>query len=109
MSTNKDDFYYVVVEAGQEIASEQVPTNGKEWIVGEFEGDAPSSSDGYVALVWDYEGAGEEILALTYTSKPPKKLNKVITGDGVKKLALVFHNSGTFDLAMGGCYKAKEL
>lgn len=107
MSTRKDDTYYTSVTAGQEVISYQIPENGKEWILEDFIADAPSSSDGYVALVWDYDGTPEYII-VSYTSSH-RNLTKTVVGDGVKKLALVLHNSGDSSLIMGGSYKAKEL
>ncbi len=108
MAVTKDDAHYAEVSAGQEISSEQVPASGKEWIIGIFQADAPSSSDGWVALVWDYEGASEEFLTLTYTSTE-RVISRSVVGDGVKKLAIVLHNGDSDSLVMGGLYKVKEL
>jgi len=107
MSVRKDDSYYTSVTEGQELISYQVPANGKEWFIEEFIADAPSSSDGFVALVWDYDGTPEYIM-VSYTSTH-RPLSKSVVGDGTKKLALVLHNSGDSSLVMGGSYKAKEL
>lgn len=107
MATRKDDLYYTSVTEGQEVISYQVPGNGEQWILEEFIADAPSSSDGFVALVWDYDGTPEYIM-VSYTSVQ-RPLSKTIVGDGTKKLALVLHNGGDSALVMGGSYKAKEL
>jgi len=106
-SIRKDDSHYTEVEAGQEVYCYQVPGNGKEWILEEFIADAPSSSDGWVALIWDYDGT-QELIRASYTSVE-RKLSRTIVGDGVKKLALVLHNKGDSSLVMGGEYKAKEI
>jgi len=108
MATQKNDTYYDEVAAGSEVYSYQVPGDTKEWEVRDFHADAPSSSDGWVALIWDYGGAAEEIITLTYTSVE-RTLNRSLVGDGVKKLAIVLHNGGSDDLVMGGEYNAKEL
>lgn len=108
MAINKDDIQYEKVLAGTEVTIEQIPASGKEWRVTRAEGIAPSSSDGWVAVVWDHEGVNEEILFLTYTSSV-KKLSKTIIGDGVKKLVIVLHNDGGSDLFMGCGYEAREL
>jgi hypothetical protein len=108
MAIKKCDSYYAEVSAGQEVYSYLTPGNGKEWEIKTFHADAPSSSDGWVALIWDYDGAGEEIITLTYTSTD-RVLNRSITGDGTKKLAIVLHNGGSDNLVMGGEYDAKEL
>jgi hypothetical protein len=107
MAIRKDDSYYTSVSAGQEVISYQVPADGKEWLIEEFIADAPSSSDGYVALVWDYDGTPEYIM-VSYTSVQ-RPLIKSITGDGTKKLAIVLHNGGSDTLVMGGSYKVREL
>lgn len=108
MAIRKDKSFYKSVPMLEEHYDEVVPEDGKEWIIESMEGVAPSSSEGYVALVWDYEGDNEEMLFLTYTSDS-KILNRVIVGDGVKRLAVVLHNESGTTLAMGGSYKAKEL
>lgn len=108
MSIRRDDIYYDSVPFGQEYASEQVPDNGKVWIIESVDFNAPSTDSGWIALIWDYEGNDEEILALTYESKE-KALNITIEGDGTKKLALVLHNEGLTTLTMGGSYSVKEL
>lgn len=108
MAVGKDDAHYEVVTAGQEVSHEQVPANGKVWNITYVEADAPSSSDGWIALIWDYGGANEEILFLTYASKS-KSLDREIVGDGTKVLALILHNEGGTDLMMGGCYEAREI
>jgi len=108
MSIRKDQSVYKIVPPLEEHSEEQIPADGKEWVIESVKGVAPNSSEGWVALVWDYEGENEEILFLTYESGGDR-INEVIVGDGVKKLALVFHNESGTDLAMGGSYKAKEL
>lgn len=108
MAINKNDSYFAAVPLSQEYASEQVPANGKTWIVDSIDFNAPSTDSGWVALIWDYQGSGEQILELTYTSKT-KAVNFVLEGDGSKKLALVLHNESLGTLVMGGSYTAKEL
>lgn len=108
MAIQKNDSYYSNVGAGNELSSYEVPGNGAEWEIKTFRADAPSSSDGWVALIWDYEGGSEEIITLTYTSTE-RVLNRSIVGDGTKKLAIVLHNGGSDNLVMGGEYDAKEL
>jgi hypothetical protein len=108
MATDKSDLHYEKVTGGTEVLVEQTPADGAEWRITKAEGIAPSSSDGWVAVVWDYEGDNEEILFLTYTSSE-KQLSRTITGDGTKKLTLVLHNDGGSDLYMGCGYEAKEL
>jgi len=107
MSIRKDDSKYAVIPPLEEHSQEQIPPDGKEWLIESVEGVAPNSSEGWVALIWDYEGENEEILFLTYASNS-KTINKIIVGDGVKRLAIVLHNESGADLAMGGEYKAKE-
>jgi hypothetical protein len=110
MPVDKSRSFYTIVPALYEYTDDPdyVLGDGVELLIESVKGIAPNSSEGWVALVWDYDGEEEEILFLTYGSDEVK-LNRVIVGDGVKKLCLVLHNESGADLAMGGRYKAKEL
>lgn len=105
---NRDDSHIELVSAGTEVSSEQIPANGAEWEITYIEADAPSSSDGWVSIIWDYGGVGEQPLFLTYTSKA-KRTGISVVGDGVKKLAIVLHNESASSLFMSGAYEAREL
>ena len=116
MAVRKDRTLYKIIPSLQEFADDapeetpQVPANGKEWFIESVRGTAPNCSEGWVALVWDYDGPNEEYLYATYNSdKDFMPLNKVIVGDGTKKLCIVFHNESGADLLMGFVYKAREL
>lgn len=114
MSSRKDRSLYKIIPALEEHSDDypeetpQIPGDGQEWLIEMVKGIAPNSSEGWVALVWDYNGDNEEILFLTYGSDEVK-INHIIVGDGVKKLCIVFHNESGADLAMGCRYLAKEL
>lgn len=105
---NRDSEYYAIVPSGEEQAWSQVPENGKKWIIRNVEAAAPNCSDGWVAIIWDYDGSNPEVLFVAYDSAE-KDLTKSIVGDGAKKLAIVLHNEGLSELVMGGKYKAREL
>jgi hypothetical protein len=86
-------------------SQEQVVPAGVTWKIVHFTASAAFLDDTEVRLVWDYEGAGETILALTHGDLNMSMAIDVV-GDGVKKLALVLLNDTAATHAVGGCYEA---
>jgi hypothetical protein len=82
--------YRVEVDANTEDYDSVTPADGVVWEISSFAGSA-SGLDTHVALIWDYLGGSEEILALAHTSDK-HRVDEQITGDGTKKLALVLRN-----------------
>jgi hypothetical protein len=81
------------VAAGTEVADTYVVPNGQTATVKLFEGSAPDSALAVVKLVWDFDGGAEELLWVMQRSATMPKENIVeVTGDGVKKLAIVCDN-----------------
>lgn len=111
MAIKRDDSYYKEVEPpiiGGEASWSQIPDNGVTWIIDNIETIAPGSNNGWVAVIWDYEGASEEVLFFSYGSSS-KRINRTIIGDGIKKLAIVLYNISAIPLYLGGSYEAREL
>jgi hypothetical protein len=62
-----------------------------EWTIKKFHGEAAFNPNCAVKLVWDYQGAGEEILwSIKGSGVMPVPVTR--TGDGVKKVAVCLDN-----------------
>jgi len=90
-----------------------VVPNGETWAVYRWQANGADPS-AYVALVWDYDGAGETIFSSTKgdvhlhfdVSQPIYQ----VTGDGVKKLQIVIYNDHTSETPIiGGCIEAVKI
>jgi hypothetical protein len=88
-------------------SKEQVVPNNETWEIIHFIGAAAFLDDTEVRIVWDYGGAGETILALTHGDLNTS-LSMKVTGDGVKKIALVAINDTLTTRALGGSYEAVD-
>lgn len=95
------------VAAGTEDCVSHTPTNGKTIRVSRFYGEAAFSKNSAVKLVWDYEGAGEEILwafkggdPLPHELRDSPLLERI--GDGVKKIAVCLDNGETGAVILAG-------
>lgn len=85
--------------------------NGEKWELTYWWGSANPSRDTHVAIIWDYDGNDPEILALTHGDIDNRGINIEITGDGVKKLAIVLRNDEALmieTLGAGYYYKVIE-
>lgn len=100
-------FYENVPALGQ-VVTDQVPAAGKTWEVVRFVGSAAYLAETSVKLVWDFGGAGEEVLASTHGDANIELVRQVV-GDGTKKLALVLVNASLSGQALGARYEAREL
>ncbi len=96
------------VAANSVITHETVLPDGAEWEVYEFTGAAAYLDNAEVRLVWDYEGAGETLLASTH-GDGRVDLAKKLVGDGTKKLAIVLSNATNGAHSLGCVWKAKQL
>lgn len=90
-ATSKFKEYLSSTNALQEQASVEVIPSGEEWEIIRWWGSANPSKDTHVSIVWDYDGANEEIICLTHTSEKREVL-KTFVGDGSKKIAIVLVN-----------------
>lgn len=106
MSTKYTDSYAKTVEALTEDAKTTIPGDGKLWDISSFTGNAGFSADTTVKLVWDYDGT-PQILCITHGSIIQKSVGE-ITGDGVKKLAIVLVNDSNTPIDLGGSWEAWE-
>jgi hypothetical protein len=91
MSQVSKQSYFKTVNSSSEDALELVIPNGEVWEIDSWSGSANPFRDTHSCLIWDFGGAGERILALTYTSLKTT-IQEQFIGDGVKKLALVLRN-----------------
>jgi hypothetical protein len=106
MASDKSDSFTKSVPSLTEDDKSQIPANNSIWNITQFIADC-ASGDMYVALVWDYEGAGEQILVSSH-GPSSYHLDIDIVGDGVKKLSIVLNNPTTNTEVMMGIVKAKE-
>lgn len=86
-----------LVASGSEACDVQVVPNGKKVQVISFRGEAAFSTNSAVKLVWDFNGAGETTL---WSIKGSSEIGPdvaedfpVMTGDGVKKIAVCLDNN----------------
>ena len=87
------------VSAATEDAQTVVPANGEKITVYNFRTSGPSMPNAYCKLIWDWGGAGEELLwSSTGIETCPQTFQK--TGDGVKKLAIALDNNEDGALVM---------
>lgn len=105
---DRSDTHYETVAALGRVVKDQVPANGKTWELVRFVGSAAYVPTTSVRLVWDYGGAGEEVLASTHGDANLDFVRQIV-GDGTKKLALVLENDDDAAQVIGARYEAKEL
>lgn len=105
---DRSDSHYETVAALGRVVKEQVPANGKTWEVVRFIGSGAYLPTTAVKLVWDYGGAGEEVIAATHGDANVEMVRQVV-GDGTKRLAIVLENDSESAQVLGGRYEAKEL
>lgn len=105
---DRSDSLYESVAALGRVVKDQVPAAGKVWEIGRFVGSAAYMAATSVKLIWDYGGAGEEIISSTHGDANTELVRQVV-GDGTMKLALVLENDSDSAHALGGRYEAREL
>lgn len=91
-----------------ESADTYIIPNGETWEILRWWGSANPSKDCHVALVWDYDGGGEEIVALTHDGEK-RDVKREFIGDGSKKLAVVLVNDSLDAERLGGGFEYKVL
>ncbi len=105
---DRSDSIYETVSALGRVVKDQVPANGKTWEIVRFIGSAAYLAVTTVKLVWDFGGAGEEVIASTHGDANLELVRQVV-GDGAKKLALILENDGVSAELLGGRYESREL
>lgn len=103
------DSIYQEVAALTEVTSEMIPANGVSWEIQSFTGNGAYDASVTVKLVWDFGGGGETVLVSTHGDLVDRLRNDQVTGDGVKKLAIVLDNQSNTAQTIGGQYEAKIL
>jgi hypothetical protein len=98
-----EDSLYTDVPALSVQAQSVVIPDGVKWEIRLFVGNAAYLDDIHVRLVWDYGGAGEEIIVATHGDME-FQLVRVLQGDGVKKLAIVLDNATLADRVVGAAW-----
>lgn len=105
----RDDNFFVTVNPLTTTDKVQVVPNGETWAVSFFQGSAAYNESTTAKLVWDYQGAGEEVVASTHGDTQFSQLHRTVVGDGVKKLAIVLDNQTQALQALGGRYTATKV
>ena len=103
----KSDAFHKSVATGTTDTKEVVIPAGEEWYVESFEGSAAYMDDTMVCVVWDYGGGEPEILAATH-GDTRKIIDRTLTGDGVKVLAILLQNNTANSHVIGGSYRARQ-
>lgn len=100
----KDLRVSIEVPAGQEEFDDYAPPAGSEVGIKKFVGSAAFTQNSACMLIWDFGGAGEEILwSVKGSAEMPNNAARVILSsetDGIKKLAVVNANGETGPLVM---------
>jgi len=86
MANTSRHFFINVLSFGEDFDDVVIP-NGVTWEFSFFSLSASPILDTEVSVIWDFESANEDILAMTHTSLV-ERIIKERTGDGVKKLAI---------------------
>lgn len=107
MAVDRSKRFFMSVDSLTQEVDYDIPASGKVWKIHNVFGAANPNQDTVVCLVWDYQGAGEEILYTGYGSHD-KKVNIDLTGDGTKKLAIVLGNNSLSSETLGISYEAIE-
>lgn len=102
---DKSRTYYKDVSLLTEDADAVVIPNGEKWQIRSWKGAANGNGNTHVCIIWDYEGAGEEIIALTYWSDV-SNIERVFEGNGTKKLAIVLRNDSLNTERLGAEFSA---
>lgn len=103
--SDKSRSYYKFVGVLTEDADVVVIPDGEQWRIQSWKGAANGWGDTHVCVIWDYEGSTEEILALTYLTEH-SVIERVLVGDGVKKLAIVLRNDSLNPERIGAQFEA---
>lgn len=104
-----DKVYSTVISNGNDEQNDSIAIpNGKILYVKHFNCSAPNLSDIFVKLVWDKDGAEEEYIVQTSSSSSYDNMSINFTGDGSKKLSVLFchHNTSEGSHALTCSYKA---
>lgn len=105
---DRSDSHYELVGALGRVVKDQVPASGKTWEIVRFVGTAAYLPMTAAKLVWDFGGAGEEIIAATHGDANLDLVRQVV-GDGTKKLSIVLENDDASAQVLGARYEAREL
>jgi len=95
------------VSATTEDCVSHTVADGKKLFIDKFVGEAAFTTNAVCKLVWDYGGAGEQVI---WTTKGSSKMpfTHEVTGDGVKKLAVCLDNGTAGALVMSAYMEGEE-
>lgn len=88
-------------------ANTEVIPNGKRVEVIHLCGHGPGTVNSVIKAVWDYEGAGEDVIWST-KNDANDEIYYAAVGDGIKELAIVLENGEDGPIVMSGCTKYVE-
>ena len=98
--------YYQEVPANTTLVDEFVPASGN-YHLSLMGGNGDITALTSVCVVWDYQGAGEDILMVTHgDTRQPVDID--LTADGVKKLAIVLKNDNAAATVLGGYWTGSD-
>lgn len=103
----QSDSFWDEVDPFSSAVSETVIPIDVTWEVRRFYGAAAFVDNVEVRLVWDYGGT-EEIVVNTH-GDIDVRIDKQVTGDGAKKLAIVLINDTAATHAIGAMWEARVL
>ena len=108
--TNNDhskEFYSEVAATttlrSQDILESQIIPSGETWEITHISASLPSNSISYIVLYF-----GSDIIFTAYGDRETK-LNKLLTGDGIKAISFDFKNSFSVATPMGIKYIARKI
>ena len=107
MSFLSDHRFLEVAALTREIRDVVIPDT-EVWEIQGFMGQAAYDPNIQVCLVWDRGGAGEKLIISTHGDLNTK-VNRQVTGDGVKKLAIVLDNLTNSASAIGARWTGKKI
>ena len=105
---NNNDEYFAEVAANVTSSKTVIIPNGETWELQKFSGAAAYISDSKAMVVWDFEGAGEEVIYFTHGDGVFLG-ERQFAGDGVKKMAICLVNDSAESQFLGGQYLARSI
>ena len=105
---DKSRSHYKVVAPNTISTNEVVIPNGETWEIDHCILSASPVKDTRVSIIFDYGEAGAQILFMTRSTLSHDQI-KEVTGDGVKKLAIVLTNNDSSSTFLGGEFGARDI
>ena len=98
-----------LVAASSSDSKDYTPADGQSFVVVNAGGSSCNSSDSNICVVWDPDGAEQEIILTTYRDTKELNIGQIFTGDGTRVLRVVITNDLTEEAYLGGYVQAEFL